>query len=135
MPETHAPVTVADVPSSRTLLRSTMIAAGVAVHLLITVVLPAEYGVDPTGVGRVLGLTEMGEIKVALAKEAAAADSVEAAARASGAGDSVQSGTPAPALAAPTAAAAAVEALAQVQAACLIAGGCADPLPVPEDLN
>ena len=29
----------------------------------------------------------------------------------------------------------AVEALAQVQAACLIAGGCADPLPVPEDLN
>jgi hypothetical protein len=30
--------------------------------------------------------------------------------------------------------AATVEALAQIQAACLIAGGCADPLPVPGDL-
>jgi len=44
----------------------------VALLLLVTVVLPAEYGVDPTGIGRVLGLTEMGEIKVQLAKEAAA---------------------------------------------------------------
>lgn len=35
-------------------------------------VLPAEYGVDPTGVGRLTGLSEMGEIKVQLAKEAAA---------------------------------------------------------------
>jgi hypothetical protein len=26
-------------------------------------VLPAEYGIDPTGVGRLLGLTEMGKIK------------------------------------------------------------------------
>ncbi len=106
MPETHALVTGADVPSSRALLRSTLIAAGVALVLLITVVLPAEYGVDPTRVGRLLGLTEMGEIKVALAKEAAIADSVEAAARASGARDSVQSGAPAAADAAPAAAAA-----------------------------
>jgi hypothetical protein len=111
MSETYAPATVADVPSSRTLLRSTLIAAGVALVLLITVVMPAEYGVDPTGVGRLLGLTEMGEIKVALAKEAAAADSVEAAARASGARDSAQSGAPtAPATAAPATAAAPVQA-------------------------
>src|SRR5687768_7059955 len=70
-----------ELPSSRTLLRSTAIAAVTALVLLITVVLPAEYGVDPTGIGRVLGLTRMGEIKVALAKEAAAAaaaDSVNA---------------------------------------------------------
>ena len=33
-------------------------------------VLPAEYGIDPTGVGRALGLTQMGEIKVQLAEEA-----------------------------------------------------------------
>ena len=33
-------------------------------------VLPAEYGIDPTGVGRVLGLTQMGEIKEELADEA-----------------------------------------------------------------
>ena len=85
MPETHTPVTAADVPSSRTLLRSTLIAAGVALVLLVTVVMPAEYGVDPTGIGRLLGLKEMGEVKVALAREAATADSVEAAARRTGA--------------------------------------------------
>ena len=61
-----------ELPSSRGLLRSTAIAAAAAVLLLITVVLPAEYGADPTGVGRVLGLTRMGEIKMQLAKEAAA---------------------------------------------------------------
>ena len=65
---------VADIelPSSRSLLRSTAIAAAVAALLLLTMVLPAEYGVDPTGVGRVLGLTKMGEIKMQLARAAAA---------------------------------------------------------------
>jgi len=61
-----------ELPSSSQLLRSTAIAAVVAVVLLVTIVLPAEYGVDPTGVGRALGLKQMGEIKMALAKEAAA---------------------------------------------------------------
>ena len=79
MSETNTPP-APESPSSRGLLRSTLIAAAVAVVLLVTVVLPAEYGVDPTGAGNVLGLTRMGEIKVALAKEAALADSVEAAA-------------------------------------------------------
>jgi hypothetical protein len=69
-----------ELPSSRTLLRSTLIAAATAVVLLVAVVLPAEYGVDPTGVGRVIGLTEMGEIKMALAREAAAAEAAEGAA-------------------------------------------------------
>ncbi|GBC54757.1 transmembrane anchor protein [Pseudomonas chengduensis] len=64
--------TSADLPSSRQLLRSTIIALIAATVLLITVVLPAEYAIDPTGVGRVLGLTEMGEIKGQLAEEAAA---------------------------------------------------------------
>jgi hypothetical protein len=63
-----------ELPSSRTLLRSTLIAAATAAVLLVTVVLPAEYGVDPTGIGRVIGLTEMGEIKRELAREAAAAE-------------------------------------------------------------
>jgi hypothetical protein len=81
-----------ELPSSRALLRSTLIAAATAIVLLVTVVLPAEYGVDPTGVGRVLGLTEMGEIKMALAEEAAAAEAAEAA-------DSL---APTPALASPT---------------------------------
>jgi hypothetical protein len=65
---------VGDLPSSRALLRSTLIAAGVAAVLLVAVVLPAEYGVDPTGIGRVIGLTEMGEIKMELAREAEAAE-------------------------------------------------------------
>lgn len=57
-------------PSIRTLIRSTMIAAVVAATLLVTIVLPAEYGIDPTGVGRLLGLTDMGEIKMSLENEA-----------------------------------------------------------------
>lgn len=60
-----------ELPSSKQLLRSTIIAIIVAAVLLVTVVLPAEYGIDPSGIGRVLGLTQMGEIKVKLAAEAA----------------------------------------------------------------
>ena len=60
----------AELPSTRQLVRSTIIAAVSAVVLLYTLVLPSEYGVDPTGIGRALGLTEMGEIKTRLAKEA-----------------------------------------------------------------
>ena len=59
-----------DLPSSAQLLRSTLIALIAAIVILVTVVLPAEYGIDPTGVGRVLDLTEMGEIKTQLAEEA-----------------------------------------------------------------
>ena len=69
-----------NLPSSGALARSTAIAAAVAAVLLVTVVMPAEYGIDPTGIGRVLGLTEMGEIKQSLAAEAAAADAAEDAA-------------------------------------------------------
>ncbi|WP_245907178.1 transmembrane anchor protein [Photobacterium sanctipauli] len=61
----------AELPTTKQLVRSTFIALGVAVALLVTVILPAEYAIDPTGVGRVMGLTEMGEIKEQLAQEAA----------------------------------------------------------------
>jgi hypothetical protein len=61
-----------ELPSSAKLIRSTIIAAIVAMLLLVTVVMPAEYAIDPTGAGRLLGLTEMGEIKEQLAEEAAA---------------------------------------------------------------
>lgn len=70
----------ADLPSARQLIRSTVIALVTAAVLLVTVVLPAEYAVDPTGVGRVLGLTQMGEIKQQLAEEAEADASMQAAA-------------------------------------------------------
>lgn len=59
-----------ELPSSAQLLKSTIIAAIAALAILITIVLPAEYGIDPTRIGGVLGLTEMGEIKSQLADEA-----------------------------------------------------------------
>ncbi len=62
--------TAEDLPSSAQLLRSTLIALVAAVVILVTIVLPAEYAIDPTGIGRVLGLTEMGEIKSQLSEEA-----------------------------------------------------------------
>lgn len=61
-----------DLPTKAQLFRSSVIAGVGAVALLVTVYLPAEYAIDPTGVGRVLGLTEMGEIKVQFAEEAEA---------------------------------------------------------------
>ncbi|TPG94670.1 transmembrane anchor protein [Pseudomonas caspiana] len=64
--------TVNELPSTRKLLRSTVIALLTAVGLLMTVVMPSEYAVDPTGVGRALGLTQMGELKIILAQEALA---------------------------------------------------------------
>ena len=61
-----------DLPTSSQLLRSTGIAIAAAAVILVTVVMPAEYNLDPTGVGGVLGLTDMGEIKAQLAEEAEA---------------------------------------------------------------
>ncbi|WP_415764741.1 transmembrane anchor protein [Pseudomonas sp. ZB1P45] len=61
---------VNELPSTRKLVRSTFIALLTAVGLLVTVVMPSEYAVDPTGVGRALGLTQMGELKIILAQEA-----------------------------------------------------------------
>lgn len=64
--------TRAELPSTGQLLRSTAIALVTAAALLVTIVLPSEYGIDPTGVGDALALTEMGEIKTQLEAEAAA---------------------------------------------------------------
>ena len=66
----------AELPSTGKLLRSTALAALIAGGLLVTTVLPAEYGIDPTGIGRALGLTPMGEIKMSLAAEARAEERV-----------------------------------------------------------
>lgn len=64
--------TRAELPTSAQLLRSTLIALVSAVVILVTIVLPAEYAIDPTGIGRALKLTEMGEIKAQLHAEAEA---------------------------------------------------------------
>lgn len=62
--------TRAELPTSAQLLRSTVIAIVAAAAILVSIVLPAEYAIDPTGIGRMLGLAEMGEIKAQLAAEA-----------------------------------------------------------------
>ncbi|RWP56286.1 transmembrane anchor protein [Mesorhizobium sp.] len=64
--------TRAELPTSAQLLKSTAIAIISAAAILVAVVLPSEYGIDPTGAGRMLGLAEMGEIKTQLAEEAEA---------------------------------------------------------------
>lgn len=63
---------MSELPTTRQLVGSTFLAMGGAAAILVAVVMPSEYGIDPTGLGRVLGLTEMGEIKTQLAEEAAA---------------------------------------------------------------
>lgn len=85
---------LSELPTTRQLLRSTTLAAGVAGALLATVILPAEYGVDPTGVGSILGLTEMGRIKQQLAKET---EAEAATARPFGVGQLPSPAPPAPA--------------------------------------
>ncbi len=67
-----------DLPSVGQLLRSTFIALCTALVLLVTIVLPAEYAIDLTGVGRLLQLTKMGEIKQQLAAESFAAAAASA---------------------------------------------------------
>jgi len=59
-----------DLPTSSQLLKSTIIAILVTFILLLIVIFPAEYGTDPTGVGNLLGLKEMGDIKMSLLDEA-----------------------------------------------------------------
>ena len=61
----------ASLPSPAALLRASGVALAVLLVLGVAVVLPAEWGVDPTGAGRALGLTAMGELK-----QAARADAV-----------------------------------------------------------
>ena len=61
-----------ELPSTSKLIKSTIIAIGIATIILVTTVLPAEYGIDPTGAGELLGLKKMGEIKESLSEKAIA---------------------------------------------------------------
>ncbi len=67
-----------DLPTSRQLAKATIGAMAAAGALLVAVILPAEYAIDPTGIGRGLGLTQMGAVKAQLAEEAAADDAATA---------------------------------------------------------
>ena len=69
-----------DLPTTSQLLRATGLAVAAAGAILVAIVLPSEYAIDPTGIGRQLGLTEMGEVKAQLAEEATRDAANEAAA-------------------------------------------------------
>ncbi len=49
------------IPSHAQLIKAVIIAICVATLLLVTTILPAEYGIDPTGTGRLMGLTGINE--------------------------------------------------------------------------
>ncbi len=72
-PEFEAPL-LQQLPSTGQLRRATVVGVLVAIVIVIVAVLPAEKGIDPTGVGRVIGLEDMGLWKVDLAKEMAEAE-------------------------------------------------------------
>lgn len=114
------------------LIRSTLIAAGAAGAVLVLFWLPAEYGIDPTGVGGLTGLTEMGEIKQQLADEAAA-DALAAAAEAQAGAASAAVLTPT-ALAAPEILARLDRIDAQLAAISAVIGTAPPADPVPETL-
>jgi hypothetical protein len=52
---------VSQAPSTRSLVKATLVALVLAVVVLVVAVLPAEYGIDPTGVGRATGLMDLYE--------------------------------------------------------------------------
>lgn len=66
-------------PSTRRLLKATLIAFGAAGVILVTTVLPAEYGIDPTGIGARLGLDALAQTAKTAGPSAAADPVAEAA--------------------------------------------------------
>ena len=58
-----------DLPSLRLLSWLSVCALLLAAFIGAAVVMPAETDRDPTGMGQLLGIAEMGRIKVALARD------------------------------------------------------------------
>ena len=77
---TTTQTTVQDnVPSVRSLVIATAVALVAAGAILVAFVLPAEYGIDPLGTGRALGLTDLAKATGEPAKPATAERAVPAA--------------------------------------------------------
>lgn len=55
-----------ELPTSGRLVRSTLLAASVAGLILVAVVLPSQYGLDPTGLGSLTRTIEIGERRLPL---------------------------------------------------------------------
>ena len=80
MIEQQKPATyVAPAPSSARLAKATVVALVVAAIVLVTAVLPAEYGIDPLGAGRALGLDQLFAAEETAATAAAAPATIAAA--------------------------------------------------------
>lgn len=60
MPEPASPFETTP-PSGRRIATSVAVAVVAALVVLVTVILPAEYNIDPTGVGGAIGLTQINE--------------------------------------------------------------------------
>ena len=63
-----------DAPSTAKILVATLVALVVAAVILAVIVLPAEYGIDPLGTGRRLGLGDLANATESPARTAAASD-------------------------------------------------------------
>jgi len=68
-----------NVPSVRSLMIATAVALLTAAVILVAFVLPAEYGIDPLGTGRAVGLTDLSKVTGEPAKPASAEHAVPAA--------------------------------------------------------
>jgi hypothetical protein len=64
---THENPTAVDLPSTKVIVRATVLALVVAAILLVTAILPAEYGIDPLGTGKALRLTDLSKADAAKA--------------------------------------------------------------------
>lgn len=56
------------IQSTKTLVKATIYAGLIAGVILVTTILPVEYNIDPTGVGKALGLTGMHESSASVVK-------------------------------------------------------------------
>ena len=54
--------TTPQIPSAKTLARASTLAVLAAVAILVTAVLPAEYGIDPLRTGKLFGFSAMSEV-------------------------------------------------------------------------
>lgn len=52
-------------PSTKSLVKATGVAALIGLLVLIIAILPAEYGIDPTGLGQKMGLTMLSQAEAA----------------------------------------------------------------------
>jgi len=62
---------MSNLTSPARLIKSVVISIIIAAALLVTVVMPAEYGIDPTGLGKLMGLTQLSSTSTATTSQPA----------------------------------------------------------------